>query len=147
MLYFMTLFVPDHKESSSTPFYGWVAHYETLYKPLHGFWTLKNPWVIVTADVHISYTLYNLLSDPPMQNPQIFSLNGIHPRWQLIHMIGPQKWRNKWRKTIIVIHHQTIIRVILLSLIITLPSYICYNSWPYLYRITKNHCPHPSTVG
>jgi hypothetical protein len=27
MLYFMTLFVPYRKESLSTRFYGWVAHY------------------------------------------------------------------------------------------------------------------------
>jgi hypothetical protein len=147
MLYFMTLFVPDDEESSSTPFYGCVAHYDTLYKPLHGFWTLENPRVVVTAGVHISCTLYNLISDSPMQNPQISSLNDIHPRWQLIHMIGPQKWINKWRKTIIVVHHRTIIRVISLSLIITLPSYICNISWPCLYQITKNPCPHPSTVG
>jgi hypothetical protein len=146
MLYFMTLFVPDHKESLSTPFYGWVAHYETLYKPIHGFWTLKNPRVVVTAGVHISCTLYNLLSDSPMQNPQISSLNDIHPWWQLIHMIGIQKWSNKWRKTIIVVQHRTITRVISLSLIVTLPSYIYYISWPYLYRIMKNPRPHPLTV-
>jgi hypothetical protein len=147
MLYFMTLFVPEHEESSSTPLYGWVVHYDTFYKPIHGFWTLKNPRVIVPAGVHISCTLYNLLSDSPMQNPQISSLNEIHPRWQLIHMIVPQKWINKWRKTIIVVHHWTIIRVISLSLIVTLPPYICYISWPCLYLITKNPCPHPSTVG
>jgi hypothetical protein len=147
MLYFMSLFVPDHEEYSSTPFYGWVAHYKTLYKPLHGFWPLKNPGVVVTVGVHISCTLYDVLSDSPMQYPQIASLNDIPPWWELIHMIGPQKWRNKWRKNYISRSPRTIIRVISLSLIVTLPSYICYILWPCLYRIMKNPRPHHSTVG